>query len=86
MSNYLFFVSNPNKVPTPITDNRRRYLAMKWMITECRENKHRRTHMYEKLAQELLSAFKNEGNVIKKKDDLHRTAELNRAFAHYRWY
>ncbi|XP_023647822.1 small ribosomal subunit protein uS7m [Paramormyrops kingsleyae] len=74
------------QVPTPLTDNRRRFLAMKWLITECRENKHRRTLMDEKLAQELLTAFSNEGSVIKKKNELHKMAEANRAFAHYRWW
>ncbi|KAL7826660.1 hypothetical protein AOLI_G00318690 [Acnodon oligacanthus] len=74
------------QVPIPLKDSRRRFLAMKWMITECRENKHRRTHMYEKLSQELLSAFANEGNVIKRKHDLHKMAEANRAYAHYRWW
>ncbi|XP_048411187.2 small ribosomal subunit protein uS7m [Stegostoma tigrinum] len=74
------------QVPTPLTDNRRRFLAMKWLITECRENRHRRTHMYEKLSQELLAAFNNEGNVVKRKHDLHKMAEANRAFAHFRWW
>ncbi|KTF92444.1 hypothetical protein cypCar_00047284, partial [Cyprinus carpio] len=74
------------KVPIPLTDNRRRFLAMKWMITECRDNKHRRTHMYEKLSQELLAAFANEGNVVKRKYDLHKMAGANRAYAHYRWW
>ncbi|CAL1588446.1 unnamed protein product [Knipowitschia caucasica] len=74
------------QVPIPLTDNRRRFLAMKWMITECRENKHRRTHMYEKLSQELLAAYDKEGNVIKKKYELHKMAEANRAYAHYRWW
>ncbi|XP_065109271.1 small ribosomal subunit protein uS7m [Paramisgurnus dabryanus] len=74
------------QVPVPLTDNRRRFLAMKWMITECRDNKHRRTHMYEKLSQELLAAFANEGNVVKRKHDLHKMAEANRAYAHYRWW
>uniref|UniRef100_A0A8C1YL11 Mitochondrial ribosomal protein S7 n=1 Tax=Cyprinus carpio TaxID=7962 RepID=A0A8C1YL11_CYPCA len=74
------------QVPVPLTDNRRGFLAMKWMITECRDNKHRRTHMYEKLSQELLAAFANEGNVVKRKHDLHRMAEANRAYAHYRWW
>ncbi|KAG7459304.1 hypothetical protein MATL_G00209220 [Megalops atlanticus] len=74
------------QVPTPLTDSRKRYLAMKWMITECRDNKHRRTHMYEKLSQELLAAFANEGNVVKRKNDLHKMAEANRAFAHFRWW
>ncbi|XP_017277462.1 28S ribosomal protein S7, mitochondrial [Kryptolebias marmoratus] len=74
------------QVPIPLTDSRRRFLAMKWMITECRENKHKRTYMYEKLAQELLTAFEKEGNVVKKKFELHKMAESNRAFAHYRWW
>ncbi|XP_073704451.1 small ribosomal subunit protein uS7m [Garra rufa] len=74
------------QVPVPLTDNRRRFLAMKWLIAECRDNKHRRTHMYEKLSQELLAAFVNEGNVVKRKQDLHKMAEANRAFAHYRWW
>ncbi|XP_040919239.1 28S ribosomal protein S7, mitochondrial [Toxotes jaculatrix] len=74
------------QVPIPLTDNRRRFLAMKWMITECRDNKHRRTHMYEKLSQELMAAAIKEGNVIKKKYELHKMAEANRAFAHYRWW
>ncbi|XP_059804962.1 small ribosomal subunit protein uS7m [Hypanus sabinus] len=74
------------QVPTPLKDNRRRFLAMKWLITECRDNRHRCTHMHEKLSQELLAAFRNEGNVIKRKHDLHKMAEANRAFAHYRWW
>ncbi|XP_005998296.1 small ribosomal subunit protein uS7m [Latimeria chalumnae] len=74
------------QVPTPLKDNRRRFLAMKWLITECRENKHRRTLMYEKLSQELLAAFNNEGAVVKRKHDMHKMAEANRAFAHYRWW
>ncbi|KPP58269.1 28S ribosomal protein S7, mitochondrial precursor-like [Scleropages formosus] len=74
------------QVPTPLTDNRQRFVAMKWMIAECRENKHRRTLMDEKLAQELLAAFANKGPVVKKKFELHKMAEANRAFAHYRWW
>ncbi|KAI3359911.1 hypothetical protein L3Q82_014262, partial [Scortum barcoo] len=74
------------QVPIPLSDNRRRFLAMKWLITECRENKHRRTHMYEKLSQELLAAFVKEGNVVKKKHELHKMAESNRAYAHFRWW
>ncbi|XP_070596047.1 small ribosomal subunit protein uS7m isoform X2 [Erythrolamprus reginae] len=73
------------QVPTPLKISRRRFLAMKWMITECRENKHRRTLMPEKLSNELLEASSNSGNVIKKKHELHKMAEANRAFAHYRW-
>ncbi|KAK5856390.1 hypothetical protein PBY51_007991 [Eleginops maclovinus] len=73
------------QVPIPLSDDRRRHLAMKWIITECRENKHRRTLMYEKLSQELLAASVREGNVIKKKLEMHKMAEANRAYAHYRW-
>lgn len=76
----------PSQVPVPLTDNRRRFLAMKWLITECRENKHRRTLMPEKLSQELLLAFNNEGPIIKKKHVLHKMAEANRAYAHFRWW
>ncbi|XP_060107922.1 small ribosomal subunit protein uS7m [Heteronotia binoei] len=74
------------QVPTPLKDNRRRFLSMKWMITECRENKHRRTLMPEKLSSELLAAFHNEGPIIKKKHEMHKMAEANRAFAHFRWW
>ncbi|XP_008286273.1 small ribosomal subunit protein uS7m [Stegastes partitus] len=74
------------QVPIPLSDNRRRFLAMTWLITECRDNKHRRTYMYEKLSQELLAAFVQEGNVVKKKHELHKMAESNRAYAHYRWW
>ncbi|CAB1342396.1 unnamed protein product [Coregonus sp. 'balchen'] len=79
-------LENCKPVPIPLTGNRRRFLAMKWMITECRDNKHRRTLMYEKLSQELLAAFSKEGNVVKRKHELHKMAESNRAYAHYRWW
>ncbi|XP_008829644.1 28S ribosomal protein S7, mitochondrial [Nannospalax galili] len=74
------------QVPVPLVDRRRRFLAMKWMITECRENKHRRTLMPEKLSHELLEAFHNRGPVIKRKHNMHKMAEANRALAHYRWW
>lgn len=74
------------QVPVPLADRRRRFLAMKWMITECREKKHRRVLMPEKLSQELLEAFHNQGPVIKRKHDMHKMAEANRALAHYRWW
>ncbi|XP_025902581.1 28S ribosomal protein S7, mitochondrial [Nothoprocta perdicaria] len=74
------------QVPIPLKDNRKRFLAMKWLITECRENKHRRTLLPEKLSQELLQAFRNEGPVVKKKHVLHKMAESNRAYAHFRWW
>lgn len=74
------------QVPVPLTDRRRRFLAMKWMITECRDNKPRRMLMPEKLSNELLEAFHNRGPVIKRKHNMHKMAEANRAMAHYRWW
>lgn len=74
------------QVPVPLSDSRRRFLAMNWMITECRENRHRRMHLYEKLSQELLMAFEKEGSIVKKKHEMHKMAESNRAYAHYRWW
>uniref|UniRef100_A0A8C5KGQ7 Small ribosomal subunit protein uS7m n=1 Tax=Jaculus jaculus TaxID=51337 RepID=A0A8C5KGQ7_JACJA len=74
------------QVPVPLSDRRRRFLAMKWMIKECRENKPRQTLMPEKLSHELLEAFANKGPVIKRKHDMHKMAEANRALAHYRWW
>lgn len=74
------------QVPSPLSERRRRFMAMKWMITECRENKPRRTLMPEKLSHELLEAFHGRGPVIKRKYNLHKMAESNRALAHYRWW
>lgn len=79
-------MSSLPQVPVPLADQRRRFLAMKWMIAECREKKHRRVLMPEKLSHELLQAFHNQGPVIKRKHDMHKMAEANRALAHYRWW
>ena len=62
-------------------------MAMKWMIKECREKKHRRMLMPEKLSHEPLEAFHNQGPVIKKKRDMHKMAEASRARARCRrWW
>uniref|UniRef100_F7H5P6 Small ribosomal subunit protein uS7m n=1 Tax=Callithrix jacchus TaxID=9483 RepID=F7H5P6_CALJA len=74
------------QVPTSLPDRRRHFLVMKWMITECWENKHRRMLMPEKLSHELLEAFHNQGPVIKRKHDMHKMAEANHALAHYHWW
>nr|DBA27895.1 TPA: hypothetical protein GDO54_008338 [Pyxicephalus adspersus] len=74
------------QVPTPLTENRRRFLAMKWIITSCREKKVSRRRMYEKLSDIILESFHGEGSIIKKKHELHKMAESNRAFAHFRWW
>lgn len=72
------------QVPIPITDNHARFMAMKWLIVEATE-KERNTHFPEKLAAEILDAYNNTGKVVKRKQDLHKQCEANRAFAHYRW-
>lgn len=74
------------QVPVPLAERRRRFLAMKWMITECRKKKNRRMLLPEKLSHELIEAFHNQGPVIKKKHEMHKMAEANRALAHYRWW
>jgi small subunit ribosomal protein S7 len=62
---------------------RKTALAIRWVISFARA---RSEHtMQEKLAAELIAASKNEGGAIKKKEDTHRMAEANKAFAHYRW-
>ncbi|XP_071964656.1 small ribosomal subunit protein uS7m-like [Antedon mediterranea] len=73
------------QVPTPFKESRQRFLAMKWMVTEC-HTKELETHMPIKLAEELLKAYENTGNVVKRKQDLHKMAESNRAYAHFRWW
>jgi small subunit ribosomal protein S7 len=71
------------QVPVEVRDKRRRTLAIRWLVTFAR-NRSERT-MAEKLANELMAAANNEGATIKKKEDTHRMAEANKAFAHFRW-
>jgi len=71
------------QVPVEIREERRDALAMRWIIGFAR-NRHGRT-MSEKLAAEFIDAFNNTGSAIKKKEDTHKMAEANKAFAHYRW-
>ncbi|CAI9571500.1 unnamed protein product [Staurois parvus] len=73
------------QVPTPLSDNRRRFLAMKWIITACREQKTSR-RMYDKLTDIILQSYMNEGSIVRKKNELHKMAESNRAYAHFRWW
>lgn len=72
------------QVPIPITEKRSYFVAMRWLIEAARE-KERTVHFPEKIAWELLDAAANQGKVIKKKQDLHKQCEANRAYAHYRW-
>ncbi len=71
------------QVPMEIPSDRRIAMAMQWIITYSREKPGR--SMEEALATELADCFMNQGSTIKKKDDTHRMAEANRAFAHYKW-
>ena len=71
------------QVPVEVRPDRRTALAMKWLVTYARERNDKT--MADRLAQELMAAARNEGSTIKKKEDTHRMAEANKAFAHYRW-
>jgi small subunit ribosomal protein S7 len=71
------------QVPVEVREERRVSLAVKWLITSAKKRQGRA--MQEKLALELIDAFNNRGLSIKKKEDTHRMAEGNRAFAHLRW-
>ena len=71
------------QVPIEVRPERRTTLAMRWVLQYTRGRSEKT--MAERLAAELVLASKGEGNAIKKKEDTHRMAEANRAFAHYRW-
>ena len=71
------------QVPVEIRGDRRVSLAMRWLIQAAR-NRTGKT-MVDKLAGELLDAFHGQGATVKKRDDTHRMADANKAFAHYRW-
>ncbi|HYW06880.1 MAG TPA: 30S ribosomal protein S7 [Longimicrobium sp.] len=71
------------QVPVEVRPERRTALAMRWLVGYARARGEKT--MAERLAAELLAASRNEGATIKKKDDTHRMAEANKAFAHYRW-
>jgi small subunit ribosomal protein S7 len=71
------------QVPVEVRPERRTALGMRWLISYSRDRNEK--SMPEKLAAEVIAASKGEGNAIKKKEDTHRMAEANKAFAHYRW-
>ena len=71
------------QVPIEVPNNRRTSLAIRWILMGARARPDK--SMAEKLAYELLDAANMRGSAIKKKDDVHRMAEANKAFAHYRW-
>lgn len=71
------------QVPREVRPERRHALALRWIIKASRS--HKGTPMFKSLAQELISASKEEGAAVKKKEDTHKMAEANRAFAHFAW-
>lgn len=71
------------QVPIEIRPERRQTLAIRWIVINARKRSER--EMADKLANELLDAMNNTGGSVKKKEDTHRMAEANKAFAHYRW-
>jgi small subunit ribosomal protein S7 len=71
------------QVPVEVRPQRRLSLSMRWLIEAARDRSEK--SMEEKLAAEIMDAANNRGTAIKKKEDTHRMAEANRAFAHYRW-
>jgi small subunit ribosomal protein S7 len=71
------------QVPTEVRPERRTALAIRWIRTYARERSEK--SMKEKLAAELIDAANNRGGAIKKREDVHKMAEANKAFAHYRW-
>lgn len=72
------------QVPMPISDEESIFRAMRWMALACRE-KEGPVPYYVRLAYEIIDAANNRGRVVKKKLDLHKTCEANRAYAHFRW-
>ncbi|TET55762.1 MAG: 30S ribosomal protein S7 [Dehalococcoidia bacterium] len=71
------------QVPSEIQEDRGRALAMRWLIASARARSGK--SMEDKLASELIDAIQGRGVTIKKRDDIHKMAEANKAFAHYRW-
>ncbi len=71
------------QVPVEVPQRRARTLAVRWIVTNARER--REKGMAEKLAGEILDALNQQGGAFKRKDDIYRMAQANKAFAHYRW-
>jgi len=71
------------QVPVDVRPERRQALAIRWLITAARNRNE--TTMIERLSGELMDAANNRGTAVKKREDTHKMAEANRAFAHYRW-
>lgn len=74
------------QVPAPVRGARRESLAIRWLIQTARQRSNKEYHTFaEKLAAEILDAYSNTGGAVRKKENVHRMAEANKAFAHFRW-
>lgn len=74
------------QIPMPVKGDRRLSLALRWLVQAARSRPNREYHTFsEKLTAELIDAFNRTGGAVKKKQDVHRMAEANKAFAHFRW-
>jgi len=71
------------QVPVPVRTERKQMLSMRWLINAARAKSG--TDMSHRLAQELVDAYNNDGEAIKMKNNVHKMAEANRAFAHFKW-
>ena len=71
------------QVPMQVNRNRQQSLAIRWILLAIREKKGRATH--EKLAEELMAAYKKEGAAVSRRENVHRMADANKAFAHFAW-
>ncbi len=71
------------QVPVEIRPERRQTLALRWLVTFSRSRSER--SMADRLAAEIMDAANNAGNAVKRREDMHKMAEANKAFAHYRW-
>jgi small subunit ribosomal protein S7 len=71
------------QIPREVRPERRNFLSMKWIVEAARSKKGKPMHV--KLADEIMSAAKNEGEAVKKRENTHKMAEANKAFAHFAW-
>lgn len=71
------------QVPMEVRPIRAQALAMKWIVSSARKRSEKT--MQERIANELIDAFNNKGNAVKKREDAHKMADANRAFSHFRW-
>ncbi len=70
-------------MPVEVNEHRKQVLGLRWLVESARSRSERK--MQDRLANEILDASQNEGGAVRRKEEVHRMAEANKAFAHYRW-